>query len=531
MKITDIIAMLGGLALFLYGMKIMGDGLELVAGSQMQKILEKLTTNRFLGMLVGLVVTAVIQSSSATTVMVVGFVNAGLMNLSQAIGVIMGANIGTTVTGQLIALNISAIAPLIAFIGIILILFSKKQKTNYIGQVLIGLGILFIGMNTMSNAMKPLAEVEEFTNLMTNFSNPLFGVLAGTIVTCVIQSSSASVGILQAMASQGLIGIGGAMYVVFGQNIGTCITAMIASVGGNKNSKRAALSHVLFNLIGSIIFVLISFALPLSEWIEKLSPNDTVQQIANLHTIFNISTTLLLLPFGGFIGQLALQIIKGEDKVDEQKRLEFLGNCNFLDASVAMINLEAELTRMSNFTKNNFILSMENIEKPNQEDISRVYYQEEIIDFLNKEIKKGIIKTNTLSLSKQSTITLNRLLVICSNLERIGDHSVNIVEHAQLFIEHNLSLSDAGFDEIQLLRQTILDMFQLVSNRNLTPAEKKEKVYFLEDKVDNYTEQFKKKHIERMTNGECNIESGIVYDEILTDLERVADHLMNIAEA
>lgn len=531
MKITDFVGMLGGLALFLYGMKVMGDGLELVAGSQMQKILEKLTTNRFLGMIVGLIVTAIIQSSSATTVMVVGFVNAGLMNLSQAIGVIMGANIGTTVTSQLIALDIKEIAPVIAFVGLVLILFSKKQKTNYIGQVLIGLGILFIGMGTMSGAMKPLRDVPEFRQLMTNFSNPLYGVLTGTLVTCVLQSSSASVGILQAMAAQGLIGIGGAMYVVFGQNIGTCITAMIASIGSNKNAKRAAISHILFNIIGTVIFILVSFALPLASWMEKFSPNNTVQQIANLHTIFNISTTLLLLPFGGLIGKLALKIIKGEDKFNDLKRLEFIDNCNFMDSSVAIISLEAEINRMKTITNENLILAMSDFSHPDQTVIAKVNYQEDIIDFLNKEIKKGIIKTNALTLSKQAAKTLNRLLVLTSNLERIGDHALNVAEHAWQCTEHNLTFSNIGLEELSTMRETILEMFNIVNSKSFTPAEKKEKVYILEAKVDKYTDQFRKKHIERMTNGECNIESGILYDEMLTDLERIADHLMNIAEA
>ncbi|MDF2586247.1 MAG: Na/Pi cotransporter family protein [Anaerocolumna sp.] len=531
MKLTDFFALLGGLALFLYGMKIMGDGLELVAGTQLQKILEKLTTNRFLGMLVGVGVTAIIQSSSATTVMVVGFVNAGLMNLSQAIGVIMGANIGTTVTGQLIALDIGTIAPVIAFVGVLLIFFAKRQRLNHLGLVIIGLGMLFIGMTTMSGAMKPLRDVPEFRSLMTNFSNPFVGVLTGTLVTCIIQSSSASVGILQAMAAQGLIGIGGAMYVVFGQNIGTCITALLASIGSSKNARRAALCHVLFNVFGTVLFITVSFILPLDEWMIKLAPGDTVKQIANLHTSFNIATTILLLPFGSMLGKIALKLIKGEDKTDTQMKLEFIDNNKMIETSVAIVSLEAELSRMEALTRDNIALAMSDFNNPDKAIFDKVNYQEDVIDFLNKEIKKFIIKTNELNLSKDSSLAINKQLVITSNLERIGDHALNVAEHTNQCAEHNLTFSAKGLEELGMIRDAILEMFSIIENKSFTYAQRKEKVSLLETKVDRYTEQFRNNHIDRVTNGECNIESGILYDEILTDLERVADHLMNIAEA
>ena len=531
MKITDVFTLLGGLALFLYGMKIMGDGLELVAGTQLQKILEKLTTNRFLGMLVGLGVTAVIQSSSATTVMVVGFVNAGLMNLSQAVGVIMGANVGTTVTGQLIALDIGVIAPIIAFIGVLMILFTKNQKFNYLGMVIIGLGILFIGMTTMSGAMKPLREVPAFQLLMTRFTNPFVGVLTGVVVTCIIQSSSASIGILQAMAAQGLIGIGGAMYVVFGQNIGTCITAMLASIGSNKNARRAALCHVLFNVLGTSIFIVLSFILPIDDWMIALAPGDTVQQIANLHTIFNIATTIMLLPFGAVLVKIALKLIHGEDQVDNKMKLEFIDMSKNLDTSVALISMDAEVQRMKNVTKDNFALATTDFNTPAETVIDNVNYQEDVIDYLNKAIKKFIIKTNELNLSKEAAKSVNRYLVLTSNLERIGDHSLNVAEHAQQCAKNKLTFSGTGIIELNKIRDSILEMFALVSNKFITTDERKEKVYKLEAQVDRYTEEFRKNHIDRVTSGECNIESGILFDEILTDLERIADHLMNIAEA
>ncbi len=531
MKITDLFTLLGGLALFLYGMKLMGDGLELVAGSKLQGILERLTTNKFLGMLVGVVVTAVIQSSSATTVMVVGFVNAGLMNLAQGIGVIMGANVGTTITGQLIALDIGTIAPVIAFIGLILILFSKKQNLNYLGQVIIGLGMLFIGMNMMSDAMSPLRDVPAFRDLMANFSNPFFGVFIGLIFTCIIQSSSASLGILQAMAGQGLIGIGGAMYVVFGQNIGTCITAFIASIGSNKSGKRVAVSHILFNTFGAIFFILISFILPFEEWMIALAPNSTVKQIANLHTIFNIVTTLLLLPASSILGKIAMAIVPGEDKVENSKKLEFLDKCNYLDLSVSIINIEAEVNRMLRFTRENLDLALSDFNKPDKDTIIKVNAGEDTINFLNHEIKKGIVKINALTMNKESAKNVNRLLTYTSNLERIADHAQNIAEHTSKCLERKLTFSDEGLIELNTIKDTISEMFSIVADKSYSPIERKEKVYFLEAQVDRYTEQFKKQHLERMTNGDCKIEAGILYDEILTDLERIADHLMNLAAA
>ncbi|ROR27269.1 phosphate:Na+ symporter [Mobilisporobacter senegalensis] len=531
MKITDIFLLLGGLALFLYGMHIMGEGLELVAGNQLKRILEKLTTNRFMGMLVGLVTTAIIQSSSATTVMLVGFVNAKLMNLTQAVGVIMGANIGTTVTAQLIALDIKLIAPVIAFLGIIFVLFSKKKKTNYIGQILVGLGMLFIGMGSMSDAMSPLRDIPEFRQFMTNFSNPFMGILAGTVFTSLIQSSSASVGILQALAAQGLLGIDGAMYVVFGQNIGTCITSLLSSIGTNKNAKRVATCHVLFNVIGTIIFVVVSFMLPLDEWMIALAPGDVVKQIANLHTVFNLSVTLLLLPFSNQLAKLSTLIIKGEDSVEDGMKLEFIETGKFLDSNISIANVEAELNRMISLSKNNLELAMSEFNNPDKNMLGKVNYQEEIINFLHREIIKSIVKTNSMPLAESSAAQLNHFYIITNNLERIADHTQNIAEHVQHCQERKFIFSSKGLEELNLMKKTVLNMFGIAMDKNLTHGERHEKVYMLEEQVDNYTTKFKENHIDRMAKGDCDFETGIVYDEMLTDLERIADHLMNIAEA
>ena len=324
MELSNIFSMLGGLALFLYGMNMMSNGLELAAGNKMKSILEKLTSNRILGVLVGALVTAVIQSSSATTVMVVGFVNSGLMSLTSAVWVIMGANIGTTITGQLIAINITALAPLFAFIGVAMIVFFKSKKLDAIGTVIGGLGILFIGMETMSKAMVPLRTMPEFVGLISKFQNPLIGIIVGALFTALIQSSSASVGILQALAKSGVMTLSSSIYVLFGQNIGTCITSVLASIGTSKNAKRTTIIHLSFNIIGTVIFVTISLLFPFAHLIESITPNNVAAQIANVHTIFNITTTLLLLPIGTKLVDLATKILPEDKEESEHMSLKYL---------------------------------------------------------------------------------------------------------------------------------------------------------------------------------------------------------------
>lgn len=318
MEGKDFMALLGGLALFLYGMQMMSTGLEAAAGNHMKKILERLTANRFLGVAVGAAVTAVIQSSSATTVMVVGFVNSGMMTLRQAVWVIMGANIGTTITGQLIALDAGAITPLIAFVGVVLVVFIKKPKVRHIGDILAGLGVLFLGMEMMSNAMMPLRDSELFIRMMTQFSNPLLGILAGMIFTAAIQSSSASVGILQALAGGGAISLSGAVYVLFGQNIGTCITALLASIGANRNAKRTTMIHLAFNILGTAVFTLLCMTTPLTAYIEHITPGNPAAQIANMHTFFNVATTLMLLPAGNLLVKMAERMLPDADTANRK---------------------------------------------------------------------------------------------------------------------------------------------------------------------------------------------------------------------
>ena len=324
MKLTNLFSMLGGLALFLYGMNMMSNGLEMAAGDKMKTILEKLTSNRILGVLVGALVTAIIQSSSATTVMVVGFVNSGLMSLTSAVWVIMGANIGTTITGQLIAIDITAIAPLIAFIGVAMIVFFKSQKLDAIGGVIGGLGILFIGMETMSSAMVPLRTMPEFVGLISKFQNPFIGILVGALFTALIQSSSASVGILQALAKSGVMTLSSSIYVLFGQNIGTCITSVLASIGTSKNAKRTTVIHLSFNIIGTVLFVTISMLFPFADLVQSLTPSNVAAQIANVHTIFNVTTTLLLLPIGTKLVDLACRILPDSEEDQQDMQLKYL---------------------------------------------------------------------------------------------------------------------------------------------------------------------------------------------------------------
>lgn len=519
----------GGLALFLYGMQTMGEGLELAAGNRLKEILERLTSNRFLAVLVGLVTTAIIQSSSATTVMVVGFVNAGLMNLTQAIGVIMGANIGTTVTGQLIALNISAIAPLIAFAGILLIMFSKKKQIKYLGQVIIGLGILFIGMNTMGEAMVPLREVKEFQMLMTNFSNPIVGIAVGMIFTCVIQSSSASIGILQALAGQGLIGIGGAIYVVFGQNIGTCITSILASIGSNKNARRTAACHVLFNVAGTVFFLVIAAVLPFKEWIIAISPGNSVQQIANVHTIFNIVTTIALLPFCNLLAKAAMKLIPGEDAAESERRLQFIKEGNFLDASIAITNIENEVKRMGELTKENLTLSTGMFTGYYEKKADQIQMNENTIDYLNMEIIKYGIKINRMAMDKESAKGLNHQLILTRNLERISDHCQNILEHMKQMSDQKMEFSKEAREGLKQIQGVLFRMYHTIFAKEESGIVF-DQVQELENIVDEKTDEYRIQHLERMKGGLCSCEAGILYDEILTDLERIGDHLLNIAE-
>lgn len=540
MKITDFMNLLGGLGLFLYGMQMMSNGLEAAAGDRMKKILEKLTANRFLGVLVGAVITAVIQSSSATTVMVVGFVNSGMMTLSQAVWIIMGANIGTTITGQLIALDVGALAPLFAFIGVALIVFIKKEKVHHYGKIVAGLGILFIGMEMMSSSMVPLRESEAFVALMTKFSNPVLGILAGALFTAVIQSSSASVGILQALAGSGVIGLSQAVYVLFGQNIGTCITAVLASIGTSRSAKRTTIIHLLFNLIGTTLFTVLCISTPLTALVEGLTPNSVASQIANMHTIFNIVTTLLLLPFGTQLARIAARILPDlpeEKEQSDEMHLEFInavpvhhrGETKIGLSAIAINDIRKELARMTEMARQNVSLSFEAVREGKTNLLEEVREREEYIDFLNKEISKYISKMMVKETNPQDSQYMSALFKVCGNLERIGDHAINICEYTNMIESKKISFSKDVIGEIAQMK-TVCD--QALSRVQVLESDGSgfHEIEQLEQQIDDMTEAFRANQISRMQVGTCSDEGCVIYSEMLTDFERIGDHILNIGQ-
>ena len=537
MKISDFLGLLGGLALFLYGMQMMSAGLEAAAGNRMKRILEKLTANRFLGVLVGAGITAAIQSSSATTVMAVGFVNSGMMTLRQAVWIIMGANIGTTVTGLLIALDVGALAPLFAFIGVSFVVFLKKPVLHHWGQIIAGLGILFLGMEMMSGAMKPLRESAFFIDLMTKMSNPLLGILVGMLFTAIIQSSSTSVGILQTLAASGLIGLPSAVYILFGQNIGTCVTAVLASIGTNRSAKRTTIIHLLFNIIGTTLFTVICMLTPLTSLVESMLPASPAGQIAAMHTLFNIATTLLLLPFGtqlakiaehilpdrtsGNINQRCLMYIKPVDTSREHR----IGT-----SAIVLTGISRELNRMAEIVETNVRESFLTVLDGTPKRLPDVEDAEETIDYLNKEISRYISTVIVHETNERDSTQISMFFKIAGNLERIGDHAMNISEYTKRMAEKNLVFSEAVRKEIVQMQDVSLAAMQLVYPLESITTERLEQIAQLEQKIDDMTLALRQNQIQRMHNG-ADDESAVLYSELLTDFERIGDHILNIGEA
>ena len=536
MGITDILSLFGGLALFLYGMQMMGNGLEAAAGNKMKSILEKLTSNRIVGVLVGAGITAVIQSSSATTVMVVGFVNSGLMTLQQAVWVIMGANIGTTITGQLIALDIGVIAPLFAIIGVGAMMFVKNERVHHISSIFAGLGVLFMGMDMMSAAMEPLQESEAFVNLMTQFSNPLLGILVGAVFTAVIQSSSASVGILQTLAATGMIPLSSAVYVLFGQNIGTCITAVLASIGTKVNARRTTIIHLMFNIIGTAIFTVVCMMTPYVELIEALTPGEPVKQIANAHTIFNIVTTLLLLPFGTYMAKIATRILPDSKKEDDEDlRLKYIrpfeSSYAIGHSAVAVSQVRDEVGRMLDMVSKNISDAFSILINYEEKLRKRISEREEYIDFLNKGISEYIVSLMTSEKSMSDSIQINGYYVIISNLERIGDHAVNLAGYADDMKKWDQQFSDNVLEELEEMKKqclNALDNLKDVKTENVDDVLSRAVV--MEQKNDDMRDKYFKKQLQRLKKGKCKPQSGIVFSEVLTDFERMGDHTLNIAQ-
>ncbi len=537
MGFLQIASLLGGLALFLMGMKMMSDGLEQTAGDKMKTVLEKLTSNRFLGVGVGAGITAVIQSSSATTVMVVGFVNSGLMTLRQAIWVIMGANVGTTITGQLIALDVGVIAPLIAIVGVVFIVFLKSKKLHHWGYIFAGLGILFMGMNMMSDSMSGLRDSQEFVNVVTNLSNPALGILAGAVFTAIIQSSSASVGILQALAMSGAISLSSSVYVLFGQNIGTCITAVLASVGTSRNARRTTVIHLLFNITGTIIFTIICMLTPFTDFMQSLTPDNPAAQIANVHTIFNIVTTLILLPFGTLLEKAAMKILpERSDEKSDKMQLRFISpdsvnNHSIGSVSVAVSQIQSEVSHMLELARSNVSDAFDNILNWDRDRFENVEKNEEYVDFLNAEISKYISALMSGEMTEQDAKTVSAYFKIIGNIERISDHAMNIAEYAMLLNKKGYKADDEIYSEVEEMKYVTLDGLKLI---DFSVGEMQQMTFvsvsMAEKNIDSLSEAYRSNQIERLRENKCSGDVSVVYSEMITDFERIGDHLLNIGE-
>lgn len=538
MDMSTILGLMGGLALFLYGMQMMSSGLEAAAGNRMKAILEKLTSNRFLGVLVGAVITAVVQSSSATTVMVVGFVNSGLMTLQQAVWIIMGANIGTTITGLLIALDMGAFAPVFAFIGVALIVFIKNPKCHHYGQILAGLGVLFIGMDMMSSAMSPLRESPEFIEIITKLDNPVLGIIVGAVFTALIQSSSASIGILQTLAANNIITLGHAVFVLFGQNIGTCITAVIASFGASRVAKRTTIIHLMFNIIGTVLFTVLAIVTPYVLLIENMFPGDASMQIAAAHTVFNIATSVLLIPFGTTMAKIATKILpERESEHDGELMLQYIKSVDTIkdygigNAAVALNDAKMELERMADKVKTSVEGGFDVILNSNEEALEPLLKNEEYVDFLNKEISKYLSHHISYGAHGDDSAQIAMFFKITGNLERISDHAVNIGEYIKMLKKKKITFSDAAQSEIVDMQKVCVEAMSFIDVLEKPSSEKVISIAALEQKMDDMTRDFRRNQINRMTSGSCSGEACVIYSEMLTDFERIGDHILNIVQA
>ena len=550
MDIFGVLTLFGGLALFLYGMDTMGQGLEKVSGGLLEKLLEKLTSNPIKAVLLGAGVTAVIQSSSATTVMVVGFVNSGIMKLSQAVGVIMGANIGTTVTSWILSLTgiessnffiqllkPSSFSPILAVIGIIFMMFSKKERKKDIGTIMIGFAVLMFGMETMSDAVKPLADVPEFTGILTMFSNPILGLIAGAVLTAIIQSSSASVGILQALCATGAVSYGTALPIIMGQNIGTCVTALLSSIGANKNARRAALVHLYFNLIGTAIFMVLFYAINAFVHFAFLAYSATPVGIAVIHSCFNVAATIVLLPFSAGLVTLACMTIPdaagaAAAAAQEETQDEFgLLDVRFLDTPAFAVEQCRNMTvRMAKLAKAALFMSVELLDEYDEKKAEAVAALEDRVDHYEDELGTYMVKLGSRHLSKNDSSTISLLLHCIGDFERISDHAMNLMEAAKEKHEKQMEFSKKAQKELSVFTSAVKDILELSiqsfeNNDGGTAA----LVEPLEEVIDDLNTCVKANHIRRLQKGKCTIEQGFVLSDISTNYERVADHCSNIA--
>lgn len=535
-----VIPFIGGLAMFIYGMNIMADGLQNAAGSKMKKILEVLTQNKLMGIALGALVTAIIQSSSATTVMVVGFVNAGLMNLTQAISVIMGANIGTTITGWLVSsaewakmLSPSTLAPLAVMIGVIISLVGKKAKSKDIAAIIIGFGILFIGMSTMSDAVKPLRESEVFkTAFVSMGANPFLGILAGAGVTAIIQSSSASQGILLSLASAGLVPTKAAVFIIMGQNIGTCVTAIMSSVGASKNAKCVGTMHLTFNIIGTVLFSIIALVV-----FAKADPSlgegiITMTQISAIHTAFNIGTTVILVPFSGLIIKVAMKV-NGITEVEttDEAQLVHLDKRMMSTPSVAVEGAKLETIRLGRIARENLSMALVTLKDHDENKIAEVKQREGTINKVCDSVSEYLVELCMHHLNDKDNEMVTSLLNTISDMERIGDHAENVVELAEQMKQEGVSFSEMALEELEEMSKATLGSYDnAIKALELDDISYAVKTAFLEEQVDKMEKTLRAGHITRLSNAECSVNAGIHFLDLLGNLERVSDHAMNIAQ-
>jgi phosphate:Na+ symporter len=518
--------LLGGLGLFIYGMNTMGAGLQKAAGDRLKRLLEILTTNRIMGLVFGAVITSLIQSSSATTVMVVGFVNAGLMNLMQAAGVIMGANIGTTVTAQLVAFKLTDIAPAVVAVGVSLLLFGTKRRYKQIGEILTGFGILFIGMNLMSVAMEPLKYSDLFTNIMTTFGrNRFLGMVAGFVVTGIIQSSSASIGLLQALAFNDLIGIDAALPIVLGMNIGTCVTALLSSIGTSINARRAAMIHLTIKVVGMFLFI--GFTSPLGNAVEYLG-GDTVRQIANAHTLYNIANTAILLPFAPLLVKTSKRLVPGQE--EEEGVLKYLDNRLLETPSIAVLQAVKEVARMGEVARDTLRYAIDGFVKEDEKLLNHCFQKEKMVNTLEKEITQFLVLLSNSSLSAAENDLVTGLFHTVNDIERIGDHAENIAELGQSKIDNGLVFSEIGIRDLTTMSDYVYsmvgDVIAALQSRDYALARN---VREREDEVDRMEREYREGHIGRLNNYQCVPGSGVVFLDVISNLERIADHCSNIA--
>ena len=528
-----ILGLMGGLGLFLYGMELMSKSLEKVAGAKMRSILEFFTKTPIRGILVGTLFTAVIQSSSAATVMVVSFVNSGLMNLYQAAGVIMGANIGTTVTSQLISFNLATLAPAIVMAGVVMLMFCKKVKLQRIGEVLLGFGILFMGLTTMSSSMSVLKESPQVVEIMSSLTSHFLAVIVGIVVTTVLQSSSATVGIVLLLANQGLLDIQICFFIILGCNIGSCVSALLASLNGKRDAKRAALIHLLFNIIGTaIIYLILTVALePVTGFIQMISRSNPGREVAIAHTLIKIVEVIILAPFIKQIVKLTGWLIKGDEKKTEETfKLQYIGEKSVFSPTTAVFDATREMERMGHMAITNLERAMNALITLDEEDIAQVYEVEKQIDFLNHEITNYLVKVNETTLPADDAKSLGGLFHVVNDIERIGDHAENIADAARSRMERGVDFSDQAKRELSGMLDMVikittyaLDMFSRNNQEHM------QEILDLEDQVDQAERELQESHIQRLTRGECTASAGMMFSDIISGLERVSDHATNIA--